>query len=83
MAAWASVLSPDNRLLTRDGIHLPRAGDALQLVRTAILETEVRANHQILDCLGHEDLGWGGHCCDSRADVHGKTSPSSPSHGDR
>jgi hypothetical protein len=34
----------------------PTAGDALQLVLTAILEQEARAGNEILDRLGDEDL---------------------------
>ena len=55
-----------------DGVHLPGAGYALQLVLPAVLEDETRADREILDGAGDDDLACARLTFEPRRDVDGE-----------
>ena len=56
-----------------DGDDLPGPGNALELVRGDVLETDMRSTHQVLDRARHQDLRVAGQRHHARADVHRDT----------
>src|SRR5438876_11516308 len=54
-----------------DGIELPRAGYALELVCAALVEAQAGAGDESFRGAGHQDFAGTGKRRDSSADVHG------------
>jgi hypothetical protein len=56
-----------------DGGYVPFAGNAFELVGSALLEFKPRPDHEVAQRAGHEHVVRPGQCAHTRADVYGDT----------